>query len=252
MRPRIGITSGTGGSAWAPGGSSWDPYAMSVAAAGGEPVHLGPDTQGREAEVVAGLHGILFSGGYDIDLTYYPNPPDLHGEPAEAVMSRFRMEPEPARDAYELPLLAEALERDLPVLGICRGCQLLGVGLGGRLILDIPSEVQTRLRHAATAPPESQSGRHALQIFPETLLGAVLPPAQYRECNSRHHQAVRPDLPDTVRVAAVSPEDGIIEAIEVPSRRWVFGVQWHPEHRRDTEIRELYVPLFGAFLEAAR
>ena len=63
---------------------------------------------------------------------------------------------------------------------------------------------------------------------------------------------MRSDLPETARVAALSPQDGVIEAIEVPSRRWVFGVQWHPEHRRDDEIRELYVPLFRAFLEAAR
>jgi gamma-glutamyl-gamma-aminobutyrate hydrolase PuuD len=251
MKPRIGITSGQRRPAWGPGGNSWQPYADAVERAGGEAVHLSPATLGREAEVLAGLEGILLPGGMDIDLAMYPNPPELHGENPAAVMARHHMRPEPDRDAYELPLLAEALARDLPLLGICRGVQVLNVGLGGRLILDIPTEVRTQLQHQSHPEPGALPGWHTLSIQPGTLLADLFHPGTHRECNSRHHQAVRVDEAFTARVAAVSPEDGVVEAIEVPGRRWALGVQWHPEHRTDPGIREHYEPLFVAFVQAA-
>lgn len=250
MRPRIGITSGLGGEHWWETGTSWRAYAAAVERGGGQPVHLDPRTRGHEAAVLAELEGIVFAGGMDIDLGMYPNPPELNGEDPATVMARHRMRPEPDRDAYELPLLQEALQRDLPLLGICRGCQVLNVGLGGRLILDIPTEVETPVRHHSTPPPESEAGMHVLQIQPGTLLWEILG-EEFPESNSRHHQAVRVDEAFAARVAAVSREDGIVEAIEVPGRRWAVGVQWHPEHQTDPGIRERYEPLFTAFLRAA-
>lgn len=250
MRPRIGVTSGIGAGS-ARGGDSWQPYAEAIERAGGEAVHLGPATRGEEVRVIAGLRGVLFTGGKDIDLRQYPNPP-VGPEGAEALMAAARMRPEPERDVYELPLLAAALDRDLPVLGICRGCQLLHVALGGRLILDLPSEVPSSLRHAAGPAPELASAHHSLRVLPGTLLEAVLPPAARCGCNSRHHQAVRPGGDTPTRVAAVSPDDGVIEAIEAPGRRWVLAVQWHPEHRRDHDVRRQHAPLFDAFVEACR
>ena len=252
MKPRIGITSGLTGPHWGPDGASWRAYAAAIEAAGGEAVHLDPKTHGRERVVLAELHGVLLSGGNDIHLAHYPNPPEYPGEDHDTVMERHRMRPEPLRDAYELPLLAEALQRDLPVLGICRGCQVLNVSLGGRLILDIPTEVETQLRHTSHPAPDGDSSHHPLQVLPETLLASVLHPEVYQACNSRHHQAVRVDATLTARICAVSPEDGVVEAIEVPGRRWAIGVQWHPEHARDHEVRERFTPLFGAFIEAAR
>lgn len=251
MKPRVGITSGLGGAHWGPEGSSWRSYAAAVEQAGGVAVHLNPQTLGREAEALRELHAIVFSGGNDIHLAHYPNPPEYPGEDHEAVMARHRMRPEPERDAYELPLLQEALQRDLPLLGICRGCQVLNVGLGGRLILDIPLEVETTLRHSSHPAPDGDSSHHALEVLPDTLLSQVLRPERYQVCNSRHHQAVRVDATFTARIAAVSPDDGIVEAIEAPGQRWVVGVQWHPEHARDHEVRELYQPLFRAFIAAA-
>jgi gamma-glutamyl-gamma-aminobutyrate hydrolase PuuD len=201
--------------------------------------------------VLGELHGIILSGGNDIHLAQYPNPPEYPGENHEAVMERHRMRPEPLRDAYELPLLAEALHRDLPILGICRGCQVLNVGLGGRLILDIPSEIETELRHSSHPAPDGDSSHHSLRVLPDTLLGTILHPEVFQACNSRHHQAVRVDATLTARISAISPDDGIVEAIEVPGRRWAIGVQWHPEHSRDHAVREQFAPLFAAFIAAA-
>jgi putative glutamine amidotransferase len=251
LKPRIGITSGRDGRDWVIDGSSWLPYAASIERAGGEPVHLDQRTLGREAEVLSGLRAIVFSGGKDIDLALYPNPPALDGEGAACVMEQFRMRPEPQRDKYELPLMSAALDRDLPILGICRGCQVLNVALGGRLILDIPQEVETEVPHASSPAPGGASSIHPVRIHDETLLASILKPALFPICNSRHHQAVRLDDSFTARVSAVSPDDGLVEAIEVPGRRWVIGVQWHPEHPQDAEIRTRCEPLFRAFVEAA-
>ncbi len=248
MKPRIGITSGLTGPQWLPDGDVWRAYAEAVEAVEGEAVYLDPSTRGRERAALADLDGILFSGGNDIDLALYPNPPDLGGESAADVMTRHRMKPEPERDSYEIPLILAALERDLPLLGICRGVQLLNVALGGRLILDIPLETQTRITHRSE---DAEAPVHTIDIQEGTLLHDILPRHHYREVNSRHHQAVRIDEAFTARVAAVSPEDGLVEAIEVPHRRWAIGVQWHPEHRTDAGIRARYRPLFQAFVHVA-
>ena len=250
MKPRIGVTSGLAGPEWGPGGTSWDPYADAVAAAGGEPIHLASSTRGREAEVLSDLQGILFSGGLDVHLSNFRVRIDLEGLTVDEYQETYRMEPEPQRDAYELPLLDLALQRDLPILGICRGCQLLNVGMGGGLILDIPLQTGTRLRHAAFPPPERKSSAHSLSIEPGTLLASYLDPLVVDRCNSRHHQAI-PSTPATgLRVSAVSPDDRIVEAVETLERRWVIGVQWHPEHRLDPEVRRLSRPLFTGFVEA--
>jgi gamma-glutamyl-gamma-aminobutyrate hydrolase PuuD len=249
--PRIGITSGLASQTWAADGSAWLPYAEAVRAAGGTAVHLGAHTCGRETAAMVELDGLVLTGGKDLHLDSYPNPPSLNGSTVEEIMERHRMRPEPIRDAYELALLSEALDRDLPVLGICRGCQVLNVGLGGRLILDIESDSQ-RVRHNSYPPPDGSSSRHALDIKPGSVLAGALQPEGVRVCNSRHHQAVLVDDAFTAAVVAVSPEDGLVEAIEVPGRRWVVGVQWHPEHAADHDIRELHSPLFRAFIEAAR
>jgi putative glutamine amidotransferase len=248
LKPRIGITSGLGRASWLPDGDIWRAYAEAVEAVDAEAVYLDPSTRGRERAVLSEIDGILFSGGNDIDLALYPNPPDLGGRSAADVMALHQMNPEPDRDAYELPLIQSALERDMPLLGICRGCQLLNVALGGRLVLDIPLETKTHVTHRSA---DAEAPVHTIDIREGTLLHDILPRHHYREVNSRHHQAVRLDEAFTARLAAVSPEDGLVEAIEVPHRRWAIGVQWHPEHRTDAGIRERYRPLFQAFVHVA-
>src|SRR5207247_902050 len=116
-------------------------YTSALEAAGGEPVPLDGSVRGCEDAVLARLDGVLLTGGYDIDLRLYPNPPDLQGRTPEAVMEARNMELDIDRDLYELPLIRAAVERDMPVFGICRGVQALVVALGGRLVLDIPSEI---------------------------------------------------------------------------------------------------------------
>jgi putative glutamine amidotransferase len=251
-KPRIGITSGLESGNWHPDGSQWRAYADAIEAAGGIAVHLGRDPESRDPAVLKDLDALMLPGGRDVHLASYPNPPSLNGSSMQEVMEANRMRPEPLRDEYELALFREALQRDMPVLGVCRGIQVMNVGLGGRLILDIEIETQTPLRHTSDPAPDGASSMHALQITPGTLLAQIMPPEGARVCNSRHHQAVRVDDAFNATISAVSPDDGLVEAIEVPQRRWVLGVQWHPEHRVDTEIRELYAPLFRAFIDAAR
>jgi putative glutamine amidotransferase len=250
-RPRIGVTTGTGRD-WLPGGTAYEPYAEAVAAAGGQPLRLDLAAIGRERALARELDGVLFSGGWDIDLRNYPRPPALNGDTPGERMARRKMRIEPERDRYELPLLWAAVEADLPVLGICRGCQVLHVALGGRLILDIASEVESRVRHPALPEPERRSSQHGLTILPGSHLAAILPPDRHTAANSRHHQAVLPEAGMLIRVAACCPEDGLIEAIEVPDRLFAVGVQWHPEHPKDPEVRAAHQPLFAALVAACR
>ncbi len=248
-RPRIGVTTGTGRD-WLPGGADYEPYAAAVARGGGEPVRLESSLEGRERAVVEELDGLLFTGGWDVDLRHYPRPPALAGEAAGERMARRNMRIEPGRDRYEISLLQTAVEADRPVLGICRGCQVLHIALGGLLILDIPGEVETPIRHLAHPEPGRLSSGHSLAILPDSLLATILAPDRFNHTNSRHHQAVLPEAGMPTRVAAVCPQDGVVEAVEVPGRRFVLGVQWHPERPKDPEIREAHRPLFAALVAA--
>jgi putative glutamine amidotransferase len=227
-------------------------YTTAIEEAGGEPVRLDASILGREGAVLRDLDGLLLTGGYDIDLRFYPNPPDLGSRSPEEVMETCRMELDEDRDRYELPLIQAAVERDMPVFGICRGVQSLTVALGGRLILDIPSQVPGSIRHHADREPPRRSAHHDLEVRPDTRLAAILPPQASRASNSRHHQAVREDEACPGIISAVSPADGVPEALEIPGRRWVMGVQWHPEHPDDPVVRAAHAPLFRAFVAACR
>jgi putative glutamine amidotransferase len=249
-RPGIGITVGSG-EAWAPGGRHYESYATAVREAGGEPLRLAPGETLEERW--AGLGGVLFSGGWDVDLRHYPRPPDLAGRDPEAVMRERRMTMDGARDLLELPLPPRAIREGKAVLGICRGCQLLNVALGGQLILDIGSECPAALNHRAGPPPDEPSGHHLAEVDPGSLLAEAADCAGLQPVNSRHHQAVHPDgLAPGLRVVARSHEDGIVEAVDAPEMGWVVGVQWHPERAADAAVRERWRELFRAFVAAAR
>jgi len=157
--------------------------------------------------------GLLLTGGGDV-------APAMYGE-----IARPETEPsDPGRDAVEAALIDEALARDLALLGVCRGMQLLNVHQGGSLI----QHLSTAGRHVRRTSDRSLPA-HPVTIQPGTLLASIAR-AETWQVNSRHHQAVS-RVAHGFRVCASDPEDGTIEAIELPNRRFVLGVQWHPENQ---------------------
>lgn len=183
-------------------------YVASVRRAGGVPVML-PADEKRLLALVRRLDALIFSGGGDVDPALYG------GVRHEAVYGVNR-----ERDAFEISLLKEAIGRGMPVLGICRGCQLINVALGGTLVEHLPEGgggVQHRTSESEWARhPVAAKGRLAQMMQSERV-----------EPVSFHHQAVREPAPG-LEVVARAP-DGVIEALEMPAHPWLFAVQWHPE-----------------------
>ena len=211
-------------------------YLASVEQAGGEPRVLECDQAADTA--LQQIDGLLLTGGGDID-------PALYGEEQHATVKVA----EPGRDAFELEIARRALEGQVPLLAICRGAQVLNVADGGTLVQDIPSAVESRLRHAVDERPDCMA--HAITIDEGSRLAQVLGPGIHAagscHVNSRHHQSVS-RVGSHLTVSARS-EDGVVEAIEHPSAPFCIGVQWHPENFWRTGE---FAPLFDAFVGAAR
>jgi len=224
--PRIGLPR------WrAPHGERTDHYLESLARAGSEVVYLEPAPQVDARRELEGIQGLVLSGGIDVN-------PRLYGQRRHPETDP----PHPFRDRYELTLLEEALGRDIPVLAICRGHQLLNVFTGGKLLQHIADN-----SHRAEQEPPRRSAWHDVEILPASRLAAILGDGR-RRVNSRHHQGVTPDIVGAgLRVTAVSP-DGLVEGLEGAGQRWLVGVQWHPER---PEMAESMAVLFQAFVEAA-
>ena len=189
---------------------------------------------------LAGADGLLLSGGEDVD-------PSLYGESRHATV----VDVDRARDDFEIALVSEARRSRLPILGICRGIQVLNVACGGTLVQDIPSERPGASDHQFGLPKHQPYDlAHEVWVDKNTtlarLLGERLRDIDVCEVNSRHHQAVKDVAPGFV--AAATAPDGIIEAIEDLSQPFCLGVQWHPENFfRTGEFRAL----FEGFLDAA-
>jgi gamma-glutamyl-gamma-aminobutyrate hydrolase PuuD len=200
------------------------PYAEAVRRAGVEPVLISP-----EAPIpIAGLDGLLISGGSDVD-------PARYGEEPYATTDSVDRE----RDAMEAALIEQALQADLPLLAICRGLQLLNVVRGGTLVQHLENTELHRVKNLAEV--------HLIEVVPGTKLASIIGTAP-QIVNSRHHQAVG-RLGEGLRVSATAP-DGVVEALEDPLKRFVVAVQWHPEERIDlgAHDRALFVA-FAAALE---
>jgi putative glutamine amidotransferase len=168
--------------------------------------------------VVARHGGLMLLGGRDVDPALYGEDP----HPATEIV------PAP-RDAYEMALVKAAIARDLPILAICRGIQLLNVALGGSLVQDIPTQVLQHLDHDPGGGA-SMIG-HYIEVTPGTVLAELVDAEIERDgfcaVNSRHHQALK-KVGDGLKVSA-SSVDGVIEGVERPASRFCVGVQWHPE-----------------------
>jgi putative glutamine amidotransferase len=233
-RPIIGVTL----DAEKPGGYSKYPwyalrtnYIEALAGAGALPVCV-PHVAALADDYLDGLDGLVVTGGaFDVD-------PALYGEGdrhASVVLKE-------GRTAAELALVKGALARDMPVLGICGGEQLLAVALGGTLVQHIPASVADALEHEQPNP-RHEAG-HGVAILPGTMLRGIVG-ADSMAVNSSHHQAVRAPGP-TATVNARAP-DGVIEGIEDARFRFCLGVQWHPEFLIDHGDRRM----FDAFVQAA-
>jgi putative glutamine amidotransferase len=224
MRPLIGISTYREQARW----GAWDlpavllpaSYADAVAEAGGEPVLL--PTGAVSAEAVRRLDGLVLAGGADVD-------PARYGHPAGPHTTVLR----PERDAAELAVLQAALSRDLPLLAICRGMQLLNVELGGDLLQHLPDIPGAGIHN----PGAGLFAGRQVRTAPGTQLDRLLGPTAAVDCH--HHQALDRIAPELTPSAWA--EDGLVEAVEATGRRFCLGVQWHPEAGADRRLFEALV-----------
>ena len=221
-RPLIGITTYVTPAKW----SYWETeaalipsdYVNAVERAGGRALLVPPSENGVE-ETLQALDGLLFSGGSDLDPGLYDQ------EPHEETFGIHE-----ARDRAELALLEAALERDMPVLAICRGSQVLNVARGGDLVQHLP-EVVGDEKHKHTPGTFAD---HDVTLEDGTRLGSLL--GDRAPVKSHHHQGIG-RIGEGLRVAAHA-EDGTVEAVEDPDRRFAVGVLWHPEAGEDARLFE--------------
>jgi len=212
---------------------AFDAYSQAVLNCGGAPL-LVPISQDKYtlAAICGRIDGLILTGGPDINPRFYKE------EPRQGLM-----DVDEAQDRMELELTRLALDAGLPVLGICRGLQVLNVAMGGTLVQDIPRQVPEACNHAPRADRSTVS--HKVRIEPHTRLQRIL---QRRSLwvNSKHHQAVNQPAPG-LSVCAVAT-DGIIEALEATDHPYVLAVQWHPEGlwQTDAASRKLFKSLIAA------
>ncbi|MFF7869531.1 gamma-glutamyl-gamma-aminobutyrate hydrolase family protein [Streptomyces qaidamensis] len=191
-------------------------YPRLVQRAGGLAAMLPPDDPEQAADAVARLDGLVIAGGPDVEpVRYGAEREERTGPPA------------PDRDAWELALIDAALAAGVPLLGICRGMQLLNVALGGTLVQHIDG-------HAEVV---GVFGGHAVKPVPGSLYAGVVPEETF--VPTYHHQAV--DRLGEGLVPSAYAADGTVEAVELPSADWVLGVQWHPEMGEDVRVMRALV-----------
>jgi putative glutamine amidotransferase len=225
MIPLIGVSTYVAAAAWGawerPAAVLPESYYELVAAAGGRPLLLPPPRTATAGpgfgadEVIAALDGLVLTGGGDVD-------PASYGETPEPTVGGVN----PVRDGSERALLVAALRADLPVLAVCRGLQILNVELGGSLHQNLPDVIGSD-RHRR-AP--SVFGPVEVTTRPESRTAAVFGPHPSVLCS--HHQSINV-LGAGLVPTARSDEDGVIEAVELPTATFVLGVQWHPEEGQD-------------------
>lgn len=185
-------------------------YFDAIWKAGGLPMGIPYIESARDAYLDA-LDGLIVPGGF------YAFPPELYGDPANG-------EDEHPRYAFEKQLMADALDRNLPTLGICAGMQVMAAARGATMWRDIKNDLDCAVDHLNEKPAEETA--HNISIETDTRLHAIAGSSEIA-VNTAHNEALK-DIPDGITISARAP-DGIVEAIELPDRRFAIGVQWHPE-----------------------
>jgi gamma-glutamyl-gamma-aminobutyrate hydrolase PuuD len=234
-KPVIGITTYLTPAAW----GAWEldaalvpaSYVRAVVRAGGAPLLVPPGAS--YDETLDSVDGLIFSGGSDLD-------PDLYGERPHPETNGWVRE----RDDFELGLMREALTRDVPLLAICRGSQVLNVALGGDLEQHVPDRVQSDV-HKETPGVFAE---HDVAVLQGTTLASIL--GDRADVKSHHHQGYG-ELGSGLREAARAA-DGTVEALEDPTRRFTVGVLWHPEEGEDLALFEALVREAGEQREPKR
>lgn len=213
-----------------------DTYIQAVIRAGGIPVILPTGTEANIERFIQTFDGFIFTGGGDVD-------PTLFGEEPHVDLGDI----EPARDQFEIPFAKAVLASNKPLLGICRGMQVLNVACKGTLYQDIYAQrKETTIQHSQKAPIDYAS--HFVALTKGSLIEKVIGDEKIK-VNSFHHQAVK-DIQAPLQVSGRA-NDGIIEAIESKTHPFVVGVQWHPEAllKKDDQVS---LQLFEAFIEKSK
>jgi putative glutamine amidotransferase len=210
----------------ASGPTEAQPYVASIESRNGQARILTPSTYfGLDA--LEGVSGLLLCGGYDVHPQYY----------GQEIAAGVGVETHAERDEMEMGLLWAAVERQMPVLGICRGMQLINVAFGGTLIQDLPG-------HAKLPEDVGEKPfKHPVYVSPGSKLGAIIGVGAIFQTNSYHHQGAKEaQRAPGLLASAYHPQDGIIEALESPEYRWLMGVQCHIE--KEKEVPSIFLNLF--------
>jgi putative glutamine amidotransferase len=236
MPAAIGICAAVERVRWGP----WDAdvaltplsYVRAVQAGGGVALELAPDVQNEPEQILRHLDGLMLAGGRDVDPASYGAEPHPQTD-----------EPRPERDQFEIALIRRAVQRGMPILGICRGMQMLNVALGGTLEQHLPDRIGSdRHRHTLGV-----FGDHEVRLEPGSLAERAAG-AERLAVKSHHHQAVD-ELAEGLTVSGWSVPDDVVEAVEMPGHPFALGILWHPEE--DTRSRVIGALVGAAEREAA-
>lgn len=234
-RPIIGLTldrEEEGEFATTPWYALRENYCSAVFDAGGNPITF-PHEPDLCSEYLTLIDGLIITGGnFDVD-------PTIFGAKSKHSLVKLKEK----RTAFEIEIMRQAIDQDIPTLGICGGEQLLNVIFGGSLIQHIPDEIENPLDHEQTNPKSEPA--HDIFIKENTLLHQIVKKRKIA-VNSSHHQAVA--APGNTVVSNAFAPDGVIEGIEVPSKRFCLGVQWHPEYG----INKSDQAIFQGFVDATK